>query len=83
MCLFSPQDFEKFVQMVETTIDLEQIENHEFLVRPSFHAALQQVDKRTLCLAECVRVCVCVYVCVDSYTISFRSYEHMFANASA
>ena len=37
-------DFSKFVELVETTIDLELTEHHEFLIKPSFDEKLQGIN---------------------------------------
>jgi len=35
------EDLEKFTEMVETTIDLEAVSNHQFLIKAEFDEALQ------------------------------------------
>ena len=34
-------DFNKFSEMVESTIDLEQVKNYEYLIKPDFDEKLQ------------------------------------------
>ena len=35
-------DFEKLLQLVETTVDLDLVEHHEFVIKPSFDEGLQR-----------------------------------------
>lgn len=48
-------DFKKFQEMVETTVDLEQVQNHEFLIRSDFDDNLMELRQRIEGLEESIR----------------------------
>ena len=48
-------DFSKFQEMVETTVDLEQVQNHEFLIRSDFDDSLAELRSRMEGLEESIK----------------------------
>ena len=57
------EDFQKYLDLVETTVDLTQVENHEFLIKPEFDESLQ--GWRFQSLLRMVEFCLMPY-CVDT-----------------
>ena len=56
MLCMAQQDFSKYVELIEATVDLEQLQHHEYVVKPSFDTRLQEV-------------CVFVYNCLTDSCI--------------
>lgn len=46
------EDFTKFCEMVESTIDLERVDNGEFMVRPEFDQDLQELRNQMITIEE-------------------------------
>ena len=37
------QDFSKYQEMIESTIDMDMIQHHEYVIKPSFDEGLQRM----------------------------------------
>jgi DNA mismatch repair protein MSH2 len=50
-------DFAQFCSLVENTIDLEQADAlHEYIIRPSFSAKLQELHNEKTTTLDCIQV---------------------------
>lgn len=51
-------DFEKFLQLVETTVDLDLVDHHEFVIKSSFDKDLSRESQDSVGSAGCID-CMC------------------------
>jgi len=40
--------FSKYIEMIETTIDLDRIRNHEYVIKPDYDIDLKGINRKKL-----------------------------------
>ena len=45
-------DFSKYIELIETTVDLEDVENHEYLIKAEFDSSLQDCKTTMVEISE-------------------------------
>ena len=55
------QDFKQYEKLVEQSLDLEGIDNHEYRINPRYNSELQVCV--FVCVRLCLRLCLRLFVC--------------------